>query len=292
MAMIILYVVMLLLLVGCWVMLNWRSDEKYRRLSKLPMEGLRLSKVVVPMLVILDKSKITTRFPFFFYKVQRSIQKIHGMRYSGEMTLLYLGEMMCYSWLLLCSGCVLSIGLGEKTGFILGGALAVLLPVAMVKDLYSKVQIRDQDILMELPELLNKIVLLVGAGETVQKAITHCVERKKEQHDHPLYKEFNRMIQDWDSGYSFQQAFESFSKRCALQEVSIFTTTILLNFRRGGNDFVLALRDLSRTLWESRKMITRTRGEQASSKLVFPMVVIFMVVVVLVGTPAMMMMNM
>ncbi|SIQ65495.1 type II secretion system F family protein [Paenibacillus macquariensis] len=290
--MIILYVVLLLLLVGCWVVLNWHRDEKYRRLSRLPMEGLRLSKVVVPMLVILDKSKITTRFPFFFYKVQRSIQKIHGMRYSSEMTLLYLGEMMCYSWMLLCAGCVLSIGLGEKTGFILGGALAVLLPVAMVKDLYSKVQVRDQDILMELPELLNKIVLLVGAGETVQKAIAHCVERKKEQYDHPLYKELNRMIQDWDSGYSFQQAFESFSKRSALQEVSIFTTTVLLNFRRGGNDFVLALRDLSRTLWESRKMITRTRGEQASSKLVFPMVVIFMVVVVLVGTPAMMMMNM
>lgn len=290
--MIILCIVLLVLLVGGWVVLNWHSDEKYRKLSKLPMEGIRLNKLVAPMLVILDKSKITTRFPFFFYKVQRSIQKIHGMRYSGEMTLLYLGEMMCYSWLLLCLGCVLSIGMGDKTGLMLGGALAVLLPVALVRDLHKKVRVRDQEILMELPELLNKIVLLVGAGETVQKAIIHCVGRKKEEQAHPLYRELNRMIGDWDSGYSFQQAFESFSKRCALQEVSIFTTTVLLNFRRGGNDFVLSLRDLSRTLWESRKMITRTRGEQASSKLVFPMVVIFMVVVVLVGAPAMMMMNM
>lgn len=290
--MIILCIVMLVLLVGGWVVLNWYSDEKYRKLSKLPMEGIRLNKVVPPMLCILDKSKITTRFPFFFYKVQRSIQKIHGVRYSGEMTLLYLGEMMCYSWLLLCLGCVLSIGMGEKTGLLLGAALAVLLPVALVRDLHKKVQARDQEILMELPEFLNKIVLLVGAGETVQKAIIHCVGRKKEEQEHPLYRELSRMIGDWDSGYSFQQAFESFSKRCALQEVSIFTTTVLLNFRRGGNDFVLSLRDLSRTLWESRKMITRTRGEQASSKLVFPMVVIFMVVVVLVGAPAMMMMNM
>lgn len=290
--MVILSVVMLVLLVGGWVVLNWQSDEKYRKLSKLPMEGLHLGKVVPPMLFILDKLKITTRFPFFFYKVQRSIRKIHGMRYCGEMTLLYLGEMLCYSWLLICLGCVLTIGLGDKTGLVIGGILAVLLPVAMVKDLHQKVQIRDQDILMELPELMNKIVLLVGAGETVQKAILHCVERKEDQQDHPLYRELNRMVVDWDSGYSFQQAFEGFNKRCALQEVSIFTTTVLLNFRRGGNDFVLALRDLSRTLWESRKVITRTRGERASSKLVFPMVVIFMVVVVLVGSPAMMMMNM
>jgi tight adherence protein C len=289
---IVLSVAMLVGLVIGWVALNWLSKGKYQKLSKLPMEGLRLSMMVVPMLYILDRFKIMIRFPFFFYKVQHSIQKIHGMRYSGEMTMLYLGEMMCYSWLLLSLGCVLSVVMGDKTGLVLGITLAILLPAAMVKDLHKKVQVRDQDILMELPELLNKIVLLVGAGETVQKAIAHCVEAKKEEQDHPLYRELIRMIGDWDSGYSFQQAFESFSKRCALQEVSIFTTTVLLNFRRGGHDFVLALRDLSRTLWEKRKMITRTRGEQASSKLVFPMVVIFMVVVVLVGSPAMMMMKM
>ncbi|MGF7049861.1 tight adherence protein C [Paenibacillus sp. DS2015] len=290
--MIVIFGMMLVLLVGGWVVLNQLGGDKYQRLSKLPMEGIRLSRLVPPMLWILDKLKLSNRFPFFFFKVQRSIQKIHGMRYSGEMTLLFLGEMLCYSWLLLCAGCLLSIIMGEQTGLIFGGGMSLLLPAAMIKDLHKKVQQRDQDMLIELTELLNKMVLLVGAGETVQKAIVHCVERKKEHIEHPLYRELIRMIGDWDSGYSFQQSFENFSKRCALQEVSIFTTTVLLNFRRGGNDFVVALRDLSRVLWEKRKVITRTRGEQASSKLVFPMVVIFMVVVVLVGSPAFMMMNM
>ncbi|MHA0857202.1 type II secretion system F family protein [Paenibacillus sp. CMAA1364] len=289
---IVLCTIILILLVGGWTILNYMSGRKYRTLIKIPMEGLRLRKIVTPMLYLLDKGRIVARFPFFFYRVQRAIQKIHGGRYSGEMTMLYLGEMMCYSWLLLSLGCVMSIAMGDKMGLILGGGLAILLPVAMVKDLHSKVQVRDQEILIELPELLNKIVLLVGAGETVQKAIAHCVEVKKDEREHPLYQELIRMVGDWDGGYSFQQAFESFSKRCALQEVSMFTTTVLLNFRRGGQDFSLALRDLSRTLWERRKTITRTRGEQASSKLVFPMVVIFMIVVVLVGSPAMMMMNM
>jgi tight adherence protein C len=100
------------------------------------------------------------------------------------------------------------------------------------------------------------------------------------------------MTAEWEGGYSFQQAFENFSKRCAVQEVSIFTTTVLLNYRRGGADFVLSLRDLSRMLWEKRKAISRTHGEQASSKLVFPMVVIFLIVIVLVGTPALMMLKM
>nr|WP_249436112.1 type II secretion system F family protein [Paenibacillus sp. Marseille-Q4541] len=143
---------------------------------------------------------------------------------------------------------------------------------------------------MELPEFLNKVVLLVGAGETVQKAIIHCTERKQGS-EHPLYLELGQMIAEWNSGYSFQQAFEQFSKRCGIQEVSIFTTTVLLNFRRGGNDFVLYLRDLSRVLWEKRKSLSRTKGEQASSKLVFPMVLIFLVIVIMVGAPSFMMMN-
>ena len=46
---------------------------------------------------------------------------------------------------------------GLAGGFI----LAIALPFAMYKDLYTKVKRRDQDILIELPELLNRIVLLV-----------------------------------------------------------------------------------------------------------------------------------
>lgn len=282
---------LLVLLVGGWVVLNQRSRGRYRDFSRLPMAGLRLKKLSPPMLFILEQSKVTTRAPILFFRIQRSISKIYGLRHSAEMSLLFMAECLAYSWLILIIGGFWSIGTGDSIGVLGGTFLSILLPVSMVKDLSKKVLIRDQDIIMELPEFLNKMILLVGAGENVQKAIVHCVERKS-QDNHPLYVELRRMVADWEGGHSFQQAFEQFSKRCAVQEISIFTTTILLNFRRGGNDFVLALRDLSRVLWEKRKAIARTRGEQASSKLVFPMVVIFMVVIVLVGAPAFMMMNM
>lgn len=282
---------LLILLVGGWVMLNLKSRGRYRHFSRLPMEGLRLKKLTPPLLFILEQSKMTTRAPILFFRIQRSVQKIYGLRHSAEMSLMFMAECLAYSWLILIGGCIFSLGTSDPIGVMGGAFLSILLPVSMVKDLSKKVLLRDQDIVMELPELLNKMILLVGAGENVQKAIVHCVGRKSED-KHPLYVELRKMVGDWEGGHSFQQAFEQFSKRCALQEVSIFTTTVLLNFRRGGNDFVLALRDLSRVLWEKRKAIARTRGEQASSKLVFPMVVIFMVVIVLVGAPAFMMMNM
>ncbi|GAF08206.1 type II/IV secretion system protein TadC [Paenibacillus pini JCM 16418] len=177
--------ILLIVLVGSWVLLNAQAGSKYRRITKLPMEGIRLRPFLPPILSILDKFGIMARFPMFFFKIQRSIQKVYGNRLSAELTMLYVGEMISYSWILLMTGCVLTFMLGGNFGMILGVILAVILPLSMVRDLHTKVQKRDQDILMELPELLSKIVLLVGAGETVQKAIAHCVERRKTDTDHP-----------------------------------------------------------------------------------------------------------
>ncbi|MFD2411412.1 type II secretion system F family protein [Paenibacillus rhizoplanae] len=282
----------LLLLAAGWLILRMRCGSRYTALRELPMEGLRLRRLGEPLLLLVEKGRIASYLPSVMFRIQRSLQRIYGMRYSAERTLLFIGEMLSYSWLLAAGGSALTVLTGEQAGIILGGLLAVALPVAMVSDLHKKVRVREQNIMLELPELLNSIVLLVGAGETVQRAIVRCVHSRHGDSAHPLYAELMKMTAEWDGGYSFQQAFENFSKRCAVQEVSIFTTTVLLNYRRGGADFVLSLRDLSRMLWEKRKAISRTRGEQASSKLVFPMVVIFLIVIVLVGTPAIMMLKM
>ncbi|MDH6374082.1 tight adherence protein C [Paenibacillus sp. PastF-3] len=284
--------VVTIFLLVVWALLRIKCGKRYDGLRELPMEGLRLRKLGEPLLLLIEKSGIVSRFPSLMFRIQRSLQRSYGMRYSAERTLLFMGEMLSYSWLLLVGGSLITGFSGDQTGLILGIFLAVALPAAMVSDLHKKVRVREQNIMLELPELLNSIVLLVGAGETVQRAIIRCVESRRGDVNHPLYKELRIMTSEWEGGYSFQQAFENFSKRCAVQEVSLFTTTVLLNYRRGGADFVLSLRDLSRMLWDKRKAISRTRGEQASSKLVFPMVVIFLIVIVLVGTPAFMMLKM
>jgi len=275
-----------------WLALDRTRGQTYRHLRKLDMEGLRLKKLHGPFLFILDKFEIGRRLPVLMFRMQHAIQKMYGIQHSGEKTMLYCAEMLTYTWLMLLAGCLLTLVGDMGIGGMVGGlALGIALPFALYKDLNTKVQRRDQDILMELPELLNRIVLLVGAGETVQRAIVHCVTSQGER-DHPLYNELRKTVGDWNNGYSFQQSFEQFSRRCGVQEVTIFTTTVLLNFRRGGGDFVLALRDLSHVLWEKRKAVSRAKGEQASSKLVFPMVLIFFTIVVMIGAPAFMMMNM
>lgn len=284
-------VITVIILALGWIIFNQRAGSRYRVLDSIEMKGMRFRRLHAPFLNLVEKLQMTRRLPMLVYRIQHSVQRVYGLKHSNEKTLMFIAEMLVYSWMSLIAGALLTLCLeGDPLGFIAGALLAGVIPFAQMKDLHNKVKLREQDILMELPEFLNKIVLLVSAGETVQRAILHCTERKKGS-AHPLYIELGQMVAEWNNGYSFQQAFEQFSKRCGVQEVSIFTTTVLLNFRRGGGDFVLSLRELSRVLWDKRKSLSRTRGEQASSKLVFPMVVIFLVIVVMVGAPSFMMMN-
>ncbi|MET3208791.1 UNVERIFIED_CONTAM: tight adherence protein C [Paenibacillus sp. PvR008] len=285
--------VMLVLQVGGWVVLNRMYAAKYASFRHMKLEGLRLQRLSIPFVHMIHASRAAQRLPLLMFKLQRSVQKLYGMHNSGEKTMLFLAEMVGYGYMMAAGGALISLMMGgDATGLVLGLGLGILVPIALVKDLHGKVQKRDQQILMELPELLSKIMLLVGAGETVQRALLHCVERKGVDTVHPLYRELRQTVGEWESGYSFQQAFEHLSKRCGIQEMTVFTTTVLLNMRRGGSDFVMALRELSQTLWSKRTSISRTRGEQASSKLVFPMALILLTVIVLVGAPALMMMNM
>ena len=73
---------------------------------------------------------------------------------------------------------------------------------------------------------------------------------------------------------------EDFNKRCGVQEVSLFTTTLLLNYKRGGDEAGDVIERTFIYIMGQRKPIAKTLGEEASSKMVFPMVFIFFVVMV------------
>ncbi len=128
--------------------------------------------------------------------------------------------------------------------------------------------------LIELPEVLNQLMLLVGAGETVQQALIRIADKTGASAD-PLRMELSEAARALKMNGSFTKCMEDFSKRCSLQETTLFTTTLLLNYRRGGEEMLVSLRELSMTLWDKRKALAKTLGEEASSKLVFPMVLIF-----------------
>lgn len=167
---------------------------------------------------------------------------------------------------------------------------AVLLVIWTDKNLDHKLKLRNRKILIELPEFINKAALLVNAGLTFNAAVIKIVTEKAEPS--PLYKELNLVVTEINNGGGLKKAYEDFAMRCRIPEVTRFVSAILQNINRGSGDFVSALRLIAQETWEKRKDVAKKQGEEASSKLVFPMVMIFIAVAIIVLAPAVMTMGM
>jgi tight adherence protein C len=215
---------------------------------------------------------------------------LNGPAWTLERTKAEAGAGLGIGYAVLTGCAALGALAQERLLLVVGGVVALVLALRPYAQASRGVEERKQMIIMELPHMLSRLMLLVGAGDTVQQAAARCLEGA-DRLRHPLYKEWSDALALMGNGQSFGAAIERFNRRCAVQEVSVFTTVVLLNYRRGGEQFVLALRELSYSLWEKRKAIARMRGEQASAKLVFPLVGILLVMMVLVAAPAVLLMG-
>ncbi|QHW33214.1 type II secretion system F family protein [Paenibacillus rhizovicinus] len=244
-----------------------------------------------PFRYLLERSGLPDRFQTQTAGLHGKLLLLHGRAWTAEASRGFIAEAIGFGYMAAWAGAWLSVLSSEPALLGLGLLLGVVIPAAKWREVEGTVKRRKQDIVLLLPELLNKLMLLLGAGETLQRALVRCAERNDEQTLHPLLLELRRVNESVRNGESFAAAMEMFSRRCGVQEVSVFTTTMLLNYRRGGDRLVLSLKELSYAMWEKRKAIVRARGEEASSKLVFPLVGIFFVLMVLVASPAILMMR-
>jgi tight adherence protein C len=203
-----------------------------------------------------------------------------------------LGKLVFETGLFAGLNLLLACLTGEFITFLCAGVFLPLLYAALrLKELDKRIRRQQRSILHDLPEFINHLTLLVNAGEPIQKALIHCCGEREANERQPLYTELNQMSNELQNNISFVYAMENFGKRCGVPEAVLFTSTVLLHYKRGGDDLVAALSKLVGELWERRKSLARTLAEEASSKLVFPMVFIFFILMVIIAAPAILAMN-
>jgi len=285
-------------LTGLWLYLSgrgalhkiWLQLKGRQQVNDQTRQQLVQLSLIDPFMRVLERYQLfeTLHMPMGSYHMKLLLLK--DSNWSIEQTKAEATAALGTGYAALTACAWLSLLGHEPILLVMGVVFGVVLTLRPFVEARRRVEERKQQMIIELPVMLSKLMLLVGAGETVQQALARCLEGK-EAMQHPLYKEWGETVSMLRNGQSFSTVMERFNRRCAVQEVSIFTTVLLLNYRRGGEHFILALRELSYTLWEKRKAIARSRGEQASSKLVFPLVGILLVLMILVAAPAVLLMS-
>ena len=158
------------------------------------------------------------------------------------------------------------------------------MPFVMDQELNNKIEKRREEILMEFPEFVNKLILLVNAGSTIPKAWEKIVSDSKSKS--PLFRELRMCASEMQTGKPEAVAYEEFARRCKIKEVIKFVSVIILNLHKGGSEVIPTLRAQSDECWEARKATARRLGEKASSKLLGPMAIMLLGVILIVALPA------
>jgi tight adherence protein C len=80
--------------------------------------------------------------------------------------------------------------------------------------------------------------------------------------------------------------YEDFARRCRTIEVSRFVSIIIQNIKKGNDELALILRVISNESLNTRKNIAKKLGEEASAKMIIPMMIMFLAIILIVSTPA------
>lgn len=264
-------------------------DEKEFRLKNFLCAGLFLDETVP----LTDRLPQALQEPLQRYsgRILSQLTELYGARDRDDYAAIHRAGKWVMS-LLVCAFCALfsliSCSNGEYTNALIfaaaGPAVLCGMPFLMDRELNSKIEERREQIQMEFPEFVNKLILLVNAGSTISKAWEKIVAESRSTS--PLFRELRVCMAEIQAGKPESVAYEEFARRCKVKEVIKFVSVIVLNLRKGGSEVIPTLRAQADDCWEARKATARRLGEKASSKLLLPMSIMLLGIIMIVALPA------
>ena len=97
---------------------------------------------------------------------------------------------------------------------------------------------------------------------------------------HPLYEEMLITCHEIESGVGEARAYERFGERCGLHRYRKFCSLLVQNLRKGTRGLVQLLEQ------EVSDAFAEKSGEEAGTKMLFPMMMMFGIIIVIIMVPA------
>lgn len=185
----------------------------------------------------------------------------------------------------------------ESNGFIVFGTAvlaAVIFLMGRRKEQLQKKEDRKAQMMMDYPEILSKLILLLNAGLSMRKAFARiALDYKKQQAAftgkkkiHYGYEEILVSFYEMERGVSEKEAYEHLGIRCELPVYRTFSVLLVQNLRKGSGELLEIMEREAAAAFEERKRRARIIGEQASTKLLLPMGLMLLIVFAVLLIPA------
>ncbi len=173
------------------------------------------------------------------------------------------------------------------------GAIVVAILVFFLgdKDLHDELEKKRKLMNQAYPNVVQKLALYLGAGLTVRSAFQKMAA---ETEGDKTVSDSNRMIAE-EIGYTCREilsgvsesiAYEHMAKRIGTKEYLRLSTLLVQNLKKGNGILLKCLREEADKATLEQLQNCRKLGEEASTKLLVPMVLFLVVVMVMIMLPA------
>ena len=171
---------------------------------------------------------------------------------------------------------------------LIGIILCLFVPFFMDCQTEQRLQRRKRQLQREYPEMIERFILLIGAGMTVRGAwyrITDDYEKKREAHGmefNYLYEEMLITRYEMENGRDEVTAYSAFGRRISLLQYMKFSTLLCQNLKKGTDDLLKRMDMEVADALRERRELAKQLGEEAGTKLLLPMMLMLGVVFALI----------
>ncbi len=219
-------------------------------------------------------------------QLREQVSILYGERYADYYLRVLYAQRISITYLcfvIFAAVCSLAEGSDKLVLFFLGLIVCGAIYYYFATLTANKVKQRSVRFMEEFPNAVSTIALLVNSGMILREAWREVSMSEETE----LYMEMRKVNEEMDNGVAEIDALYNFANRCVTPEIKKFTSFIVQGLEKGSRDLAIALSNQTSELWELKKQNTLKRGELASSKLMIPLMIMFVGILVMVMGPIM-----
>ena len=181
---------------------------------------------------------------------------------------------------------------GTLIYLIIAFAAAAIIFVAKEKETDKKLEQRRRQLETDYATIVNKLTILQGAGMTLLSAWDKIIlDYDKDERKRYAYEEMKYARNKMKAGYSETASYLEFGRRCGIHSYIKFANLLEQNIKKGTKGLGNILNTEAREALEERKALARKKGDEAGTKLLFPMGIMLIISIVMIMVPALMTIN-
>ena len=168
----------------------------------------------------------------------------------------------------------------------------ILICIMKQKKKSEELKKRKKDMELEYSEIVSKMAILLGSGMSVKQAWSNISARyldkrkKNQMSEIPIYEEMLITEREINDGKSERIAYQNFCERVNIMCYHRLIRLLISSLDRGSRNICENLEQESEEAFEERKAVARRLGEEASTKMLLPMMIMMSIVIAVIIVPA------